>query len=121
MGYEFLGERVQELKHIPAEQRRSSFLRAVKKPYGHFSTWLGLFIFLALSYLGATYGKEFNQQVREFFASSERSEMFLSVATTWVGMFVLYHFQMKVIKGELLKQISSQPSAGGDGIPPPQP
>ena len=118
MAYKFMGEDMPELTCIPTGQRRASYLRAVKKSYGHFGTWAGLCLFVALAYCGAEYSHQINESVRHFFASKERSEMFLSMGMCCAGIGTLYYFQMKAIKAEVLKIIESQQTACADPAKP---
>ena len=118
MNFKYVGEGIQELKYFPENQRRKCFLKAVRKSYRHFGTWVGLLLFFSLGHLGAHYASAINQFVREFFSSSMRSEEFLSMGVSWVGLFALYYFQMKAIKSELMKEILPNHGLESTSAPP---
>ena len=108
MAYKFIGEDVPELKLFPKAQRRTIFLRAARNSYGHFSTWAGFCLCVAVTYCGVEYSVHINESLRRFFAAARTSEMFLNMGISLVGLGALYYFQIKAIKAELLKLIESQ-------------
>lgn len=92
MAYQFIGEDVPELKLFPKEQRRTIFLRAARKSYGHFSTWAGFCLCVAVTYCGVEYSGQINESLRRFFAAAKTSEMFLNLGISWAGLGALYYF-----------------------------
>ena len=116
MSYKFVGENIPELEPIPTKERRRIFLKAVGKSYLYASTWLGLLLFFGLSYIGTQYSVPIADTLSEFLATPKRGEMMVSIGLSTLALFILYRFQIDVIKAIIRKNTKSQ--QGVAGYPP---
>lgn len=103
MSYQFIGEGIRELKEVPVEERRKTFLKAVGKSYLHGRTWFGVLLFILASYVGANFSQQIADTLGELFSTPTRGEMFVSVGLSGLALFALYRFQIEAIKNEIRK------------------
>ena len=108
MSYKFIGENIPELELMPTKERRRMFLKAVGKSYLYASTWLGLLLFFGLSYIGMQYSVPIADKLSELLATPKRGEMMVSVGLSTLALFILYRFQIDVVKAIIRKNTKSQ-------------
>lgn len=108
MSYKFIGENISELEDVPTKERRRTFLKAVGMSYLNTRTWLGLLIFFVLSYVGTQYSEPIATKLCDIFSTPKRGEMIVSIGLSVFALFVLYRFQIDVIKAEIRKKTKSQ-------------
>ena len=116
MSYKFIGENIPELEPVPTKERRRIFLKAVGNSYLYGSTWLGLLLFFGLSYIGTQYSVPIADKLSELLATPKRGEMMISIGLSSLALFILYRFQIDVIKAIIRKNKYSQ--QGVAGYPP---
>ena len=108
MSYKFIGENIPELELMPTKERRRMFLKAVGKSYLYASTWLGLLLFFGLSYIGSQYSVPIADKLSELLATPKRVEMVVSIGLSTLALFILYRFQIDVVKSIIRKNTKSQ-------------
>ena len=116
MSYKFIGENIPELELMPTKERRRMFLKAVGKSYLYASIWLGLLLFFGLSYIGTRYSVPIADKLSELLGTPNRGEMMVSIGLSTLAIFILYRFQIDVIKAIIRKNTKSQ--QGVAGYPP---
>ena len=108
MSYKYIGENMPELSLIPAKERRRVFLKAVGKSYLYARTWLGLLLFCGISYVGANYSEPIADKLIQLLATPTRGRIMVSIGLSLIALFMLYRFQIAVIKDQILKTAKSQ-------------
>ena len=113
MSYKFIGENIPELELMPTKERRRMYLKAAGKSYLYASTWLGLLLFFGLSYIGTQYSVPIADKLSELLATPKRGEMMVSIGLSTLALFILYRFQIDVVKAIIRKNTKSQQGVPG--------